>query len=329
MPELKIRQFDINSIQGGKVCVFVGRRGSGKTKLLINMMYAMRNKLKYGIAMSPTPDSVRTFRQFMPSSFCYNTFTKEAIKKTLDCKITYQREKCGGDENLDDYHVFVLMDDCMFDKKCVKGDEIRELLYNGRHMKIFHINIVQYSMDLPSEYRTNIDYVFVFGDNIRKNRIRLWEYYFGVFSKFEDFEKVFTQCTGNYECLVLDNTSKSTDISDKVFYFKANPNIEKFRVGSESYWMWDWRYGKQMSKTDSANIIENTIKNMYYTDKKERERLKENSESNKEFTVIKCPPNHTSMIRKRIMTDLKMPSGVRPSSNLRMDLDVFQTKRSI
>ena len=42
-------------------------------------------------------------------------------------------------------------------------------------------------------------------------------------------------CTENYECLVLDNTSKSNKIEDCVFWYKAKMHTN-FRVGAPEYW---------------------------------------------------------------------------------------------
>ena len=48
-------------------------------------------------------------------------------------------------------------------------------------------------------------------------------------------------CTENYECLVLDNTSKSNKISDCVFWYKA-PIRKNFRVGSPMFWQYHQRH---------------------------------------------------------------------------------------
>ena len=42
-------------------------------------------------------------------------------------------------------------------------------------------------------------------------------------------------CTENYECLVLDNTSKSNKIEDCVFWYKA-PIRKGFKIGSPRLW---------------------------------------------------------------------------------------------
>ena len=43
-------------------------------------------------------------------------------------------------------------------------------------------------------------------------------------------------CTENYECLVLDNTSKSNKIEDCVFWYKGE-NHEDYKLGSNQFWV--------------------------------------------------------------------------------------------
>jgi hypothetical protein len=83
--------------------------------------------------------------------------------------------------------------------------------------------------------RTNVDYVFVLRDNVRQNRENLYKAFFGVFPTFDQFCQVMDACTENYECLVLDNTSKSNNITDCVFWYKAAMR-KNFRCGSPAFW---------------------------------------------------------------------------------------------
>jgi len=84
--------------------------------------------------------------------------------------------------------------------------------------------------------RGNIDYVFVLKDNIIANRERLHRNFFGMIPNFEMFQQIMNQCTENYECLVLDNTSVSNEIEDCVFWYKAKPR-DNFLVGDARYKM--------------------------------------------------------------------------------------------
>ena len=94
---------------------------------------------------------------------------------------------------------------------------------------------MQYCMDLSPDLRTNVDYVFILRENVIQNRERLWKSFFGIFPSFEIFNQVMNACTENFECLVLDNTSRSNKLEDCVFYYKA-PIRKGFHVGSNTMW---------------------------------------------------------------------------------------------
>lgn len=56
-----------------------------------------------------------------------------------------------------------------------------------------------------------------------------------MFPTLESFCQVMDQCTENYECLVIDNTSKSNRLEEQVFWYKADPH-EEFTIGSRELW---------------------------------------------------------------------------------------------
>jgi len=67
------------------------------------------------------------------------------------------------------------------------------------------------------------------------NRRKLYEQYAGMFPDFDSFCQVMNQCTEDYECLVIDNNSKSNKLEDQVFWYKATPRPE-FRLCSPEFW---------------------------------------------------------------------------------------------
>jgi hypothetical protein len=81
----------------------------------------------------------------------------------------------------------------------------------------------------------------------------LYKHFFGIFPTFDSFNEVMNQCTENYECLVLDNTSKSNKIEDVVFWYKAKIG-RKFKMGSPA--LWDHHRRNYNKHHDSAQLIE-------------------------------------------------------------------------
>ena len=95
----------------------------------------------------------------------------------------------------------------------------------------YHAVSFRYSTKL----KTNIDYVFILREPYINNRKRIWENYAGMFPNFESFAQVMDQCTENYECLVIDNNSKSNKLQDQVFWYKAAKHGD-FKLGSKEFW---------------------------------------------------------------------------------------------
>lgn len=134
-----------------------------------------------------------------------------------------------------DPRAFLLLDDCLYDKTWKNDKNIRYIFMNGRHKKVLFLLTMQFVLGISPELRTNVDYIFIFRENIIANRRRLYDAFAGMFPSFECFSAVMDQCTENFECLVIDNTSTSNRLEDQVFWYKAEPR-DNFTIGSRELW---------------------------------------------------------------------------------------------
>ena len=170
------------------------------------------------------------FEACMPETCVHSKFDPDQ----LDALISFQRNR--GKKKLPQRHLMLVLDDMMYDKRVLKGQGMRDIFMNGRHLKICLINAMQYVMDMGPDLRSQVDYVFALRDNVVANRAKLWKNFFGGFAAFEDFCTVFTATTNNNECLVLDNTVKSNDIKDCVFWYKADITLPEYQIGERKFW---------------------------------------------------------------------------------------------
>jgi len=90
-------------------------------------------------------------------------------------------------------------------------------------------------MGISPALRTNIDYVFIFKENIKKNKERLYEHYAGMFPTLQVFEQVLEQVTQDYGCLVIDNRASGSKLEDQVFWYKADPS-KKMKMCDSTLW---------------------------------------------------------------------------------------------
>jgi len=225
---IQLRKFNPASMKDDKVCVLIGKRNTGKSTLVTDILYHKKH-LPAGIVMSATEEGNHHYQQYVPDLFIYGDYDRDAIERVLE------RQRQILLQNRPISPAFILLDDCMYDKKFMKDTCIRKCFMNGRHWKIFFMLTMQYCMDLTPDLRANVDYVFILRENIIQNREKLYKAFFGIFPTFDMFNQIMNACTENYECLVLDNTSKSNKIEDCVFWYKAKLHPQ-FRIGSPQLW---------------------------------------------------------------------------------------------
>lgn len=182
--------------------------------------------------MCPTKDSVKMMKDHLPACFVFDRFYPAKIEELM--RVAEQNIEKGKGKR-----ILIVADDVLYDKKSFQNVAIRQLFFNGRHYQIDLILISQYVTDIGPDLRGNVDYVFVFKDNVYSNRQKLYKMFFGNFGHFDDFQAVMDRCTQNFECLVLDNTTQSTGLTDSVFWYKARLDLEPFRVGNSIFFKLD------------------------------------------------------------------------------------------
>ena len=226
---IQIKKFNPKSIEPNRIVLFIGKRNTGKSTLVKDILWHNR-KIPMGMIMSPTEESNCFYQNMVPDLFIYNDYDPGVIEKLI------KRQKKCIRNGIKDCNTFVLLDDCMYDsKRITKDTNIRGIFMNGRHWKIFFLLTMQYCMDLSPDLRANIDYIFVLRENIISNKEKIYKNFFGIFPSFDTFNQVMNSCTENFECLVLDNTSRSNNIEDVVFWYKATVR-GNFRMGNSTFW---------------------------------------------------------------------------------------------
>jgi len=236
---LQISKFNPKQIEerringaGPATCVFIGKRGTGKSTLVADILYHCK-KIPMGVAISATEDGNAFYSSHIPDIFIHGEYKPDVIQQIITRQKKAIAKNPGKKDSTND--AFVLLDDCMYDKRMIKDPNIRGIFMNGRHWRITFMLTMQYCMDLPPDLRTNIDFVFILRENIIQNQDKLYKNFFGIFPHVDTFREVMNSCTEGYDCLVLDNTSRSNKISDCIYWYRAKPN-RKFKIGSKELW---------------------------------------------------------------------------------------------
>jgi hypothetical protein len=241
---LELKKFDMKSISfkpnenKGPVVVLLGKRDTGKSFLVRDLLYYHQD-IPIGTVISGTEEGNGFYTKMVPKLFIHNEYNTAIIENVLKRQRTVlkqiKKEMESFKRSTIDPRAFVILDDCLYDATWTRDKLMRLLFMNGRHWKIMLVITMQYPLGIPPTLRTNIDFVFILRENYIANRKRIYENYAGMFPTFESFCQVMDQCTENYECLVINNNSKSNKLQDQVFWYKAESHND-FKLGSKEFW---------------------------------------------------------------------------------------------
>lgn len=259
-----LKKFDMSSIADDSTVIIIGKRNTGKSFLTMDFMYYHQD-LPVGTVISPTENYNNFYKDIVPKIFIHQEPTPELLKniiKRQDSAVRSHRKNKDTDPR-----AFLIMDDCMAYATAWVRDKMTKIIFmNGRHLKVLTLITLQDSLGITPELRTNTDYVFILREPRVNMRKRLYEHYTGgMFKSFEIFCKVLDSCTENYECLVIDNKTRSNKLEDQVYWYKAESH-ESFKVGAPE--IWDFCKENCPDEDDTGDNEEDENNLRYYNPKK-------------------------------------------------------------
>jgi hypothetical protein len=241
---LELKKFDMRWItfkpneNKGPVIILIGRRDTGKSYLVRDLLFHHQD-IPIGTVMSGTEAGNGFYGKLVPKLFIHDEYNSGLIENVLRRQKVAIRQM---NKEMETYHkttidprTFVILDDCLYDNTWARDKLMRLLFMNGRHWKIMLVITMQTPLGIPPNLRTNIDYVFILREPYLSNRKRIWENYASMFPTLEAFNTVMDQTTENFECLVINNNTKSNKITDQIFWYKAEPRPD-FKLGSKEFW---------------------------------------------------------------------------------------------
>jgi hypothetical protein len=238
--DITLLPYDVETMMSSEsTALVIGKRGSGKTRLLMHILKYMRRKLDMCIAFCPTDANREELKKHIPRACVYNEYNEADLQRAYK-----GQEKLGKATFRDPVtrrmiapvrrRIGVVLDDCMAEKEGFNAKVMRQIMMNGRHNKVFYINNVQYVIDVPKNQRGQIDVVFCFPMFGKKNLQPLQEGVLGCFPSIERLQFVFNQLP-RYHALVYDVKAQQ-DKRPFLFYIKAEGDVGNFRVGSNMFW---------------------------------------------------------------------------------------------
>lgn len=217
----KVKYFDIKEqIMPGATIEIIGKRASGKSNLLYEIMSETCHFFDYGMSYTPTQSSRQKMLATMPEQFVHPPDIPMLETFIRNVNVLYDKAIEQGKKPKNAY---LICDDCAFDKQFMQSKPLNEVFLNGRNFNITCILVLQYLKNVGPALRQNADFVFVFWNNNEDVQRDIYKYWFSQMGSFKLFKEVFEDCTVDYAVLVLDvrRSAVSRDWHDCVYWYKA------------------------------------------------------------------------------------------------------------
>ncbi len=267
-----MRKFDINLFKNHKdkyfknnIHLIIGKEGCGKTFLIKDILYNHQFIPEGKIIINKITDEEK-YKQIIPEEFIKKEYNMQAtfdfMKRQKEKRkyivkkeeFDYQQKKLNKEQGLKenkeneeifDNRAFLILDDCLNDKKYYKDKIIREIYMNGRIWGIFNIISSSCILEIRPPLSGNIDFVFIFKEELEKNKKLIYKNYIELYfsdmkiidslgnkvkfnMNYNYFEQIINSLN-EYECLVLNYSVPSMKLEDNISWYKAE-NHEKFTM---------------------------------------------------------------------------------------------------
>jgi hypothetical protein len=254
-----VQRYDPSRMPADATILFVGPRRTGKSTLVMDMLYYLRHKIYATLVQTPTATTAEELSKIVPWSCIHDDFCPRQLESAVNAMkqlVNTERKLAHKSGRKPERRMLlILLDDCMADPKNIKQKVIQDIFFNGRHYDLLFINVQQYMMDMPAKLRTNIDIVVSTYDNRPDNQERLWKYFFkSAFPRLDRFKRVYEAATQNFGALILDGTLRGVPDHKKVFWYKAQCPAPVYRLGHVSQWVMHCSYLRSRAEELRGNI---------------------------------------------------------------------------
>lgn len=209
---MNLKQFDISKISDNAFCLCIGRRNTGKSTLLSRLVEEKQTtSVKDTLVMCGTQEEHDMYSK-LDHAVINNGYRQDILH-------TYMTKQNTALRTEEKETVCVVLDNLEYED-IWKDVCVRQLVMNGRCMRMFLCCSSSSIFFVPPSVRYNIDYVFLFKETDKDNLDKIYKSFGGRFETYEKFCEAFDTCTKEpYGCMVIDNTRHSHRIEDAVYRY--------------------------------------------------------------------------------------------------------------
>jgi hypothetical protein len=275
MEEITITNMDINTIKLPSFIVFIGKRESGKSWCVYNVLHKFHKDFSNVLIISGSEKAKPFYSDICPSLFIHDEYSDDVVMNFINNqkKICHLKEKHPEKYKDANTNSLIVLDDLFATKKdWATSASFNDIIFNGRHSGITLFLVMQFPIGIAPMVRAQVDLCFIMNEDDVKNIERIHENYGGILKNKHDFRKVMETVTQNYGALVINRRLNSKSVSDKIKRFKATDpkKIAPFRMCHDAIW-----------RVHDAYFDKNYLEKEILHTGKQKKRFDANSDSKK------------------------------------------------
>lgn len=244
----------------GIICTFYGKRRTGKSFCLRNLMSVLKEVYPYGLVMSKTAFN-QYWQHHVPKKYVHDNVNREVLYKLLgrQQKITQELDDHPDLRGEVNPKVFLILDDVVMDKRIKWMEEIDTISTAGRHFNISTFVTTQTAKGMNPVWRNNTDLAFILKQMKLGDKESLFEDYGLNLSKNQFFD-LLSRTTNNNGILIV-NTAENSGEFNKTYYRYTAGNPGDFMLGCQQFWS-NQKEGKDsLTKFQGGDVFEKDYKN--------------------------------------------------------------------
>eukprot|EP00741_Cyanophora_paradoxa_P019018 tig00021108_g18361.t1 len=223
LPELK--WFDVNTVKSDATVVCVGKRRTGKSFFLRDLMFNLSGTFPGGIVISQTDRLNGYWKQYIPQRFIWPKYNPGVLfhlfrRQQAIMQHNKSEDVLAGKEDPVDPRFFVLLDD--------------------------------YAKGINPVLRSNTDLAVIFKCSQAMQREALAKEWGDIISQ-RAFYYLLDKYTQDNHCLIIDSSNNSTNPLDVLYVYKAE-EPPPFRIGSKEYWEGETVNGENLVGPDDGTV---------------------------------------------------------------------------
>jgi hypothetical protein len=210
--------FSIDKISVGNSVLIVGRRNTGKTSTVLDILWHNRD-IPRGLIVNDSSSEGR-YKKSIPPQFIQDEYTEDIPRAVVRRQNAVLRKRDTGI----DTRGFCVLDDCLYSSLWLHDKYIQYILKERQDLHLLFIAATVYGFGITPQITAAFDYV-ILGRDLNTHTIRrLHAQYAPTCLSYDILEALISRLDpSETTLLVIDNTTQSQRVEDRIFFYKPMP----------------------------------------------------------------------------------------------------------